>query len=148
MQPILVALDSSPRAAGVLQAARELAAQSGARLLLVRAVSLPHEMRAVPPLSPAEISLYLARQAEEDLRGFEETLPPELRGGCRVVEGVPWEVICSAAREIDARLIVIGAHGFGFWDRVLGSTSTRVVNHADRSVLIVREPPVREVASR
>jgi nucleotide-binding universal stress UspA family protein len=42
------------------------------------------------------------------------------------------------ARAIGADLIVIGSHGYGGLDRVLGTTAARVVNHADRSVLVVR----------
>jgi len=33
---------------------------------------------------------------------------------------------------------VIGSHGYGGLDRLLGTTAARVVNHADRNVLIVR----------
>jgi nucleotide-binding universal stress UspA family protein len=142
MGPIVVALDASPRAAKVLRAAQDIAVQTGAPLVLVRAIALPHEIqRATAPLTPADLSLSLAREAREELASMEATLPPEQRGGVRVAEGVPWEFICETARSLDARLIVIGAHGFGFWDRLLGTTSSRVVNHADRSVLVVRDHP-------
>jgi nucleotide-binding universal stress UspA family protein len=42
------------------------------------------------------------------------------------------------AREV---LIVIGSHGFSGIDRLLGTTAGRVVNHADRSVIVVRDTP-------
>jgi len=48
------------------------------------------------------------------------------------------DVICRTARELDADLIVIGSHGYGGIDRVLATTAARVVNHADRSVLVAR----------
>ena len=48
------------------------------------------------------------------------------------------QVICGAAPTTDAGLIVIGSHGFGSLDRVFGTTAARVVNHADRSTLVVR----------
>jgi nucleotide-binding universal stress UspA family protein len=35
-------------------------------------------------------------------------------------------------------LIVIGSHGYDALDRLLGTTAAKVVNHADRSVLVVR----------
>jgi hypothetical protein len=35
---------------------------------------------------------------------------------------------------------VIGAHGYGVIDRVLGTTAVKVVNHLDRSVFVVRAP--------
>ena len=37
-------------------------------------------------------------------------------------------------------LIVIGSHGYGGIDHLLGTTAARVVNHADRPVLVVRGP--------
>ena len=37
-----------------------------------------------------------------------------------------------------ADLIVIGAHGYGRLDRLLGTTASKVVNHADRDILVVR----------
>jgi nucleotide-binding universal stress UspA family protein len=53
----------------------------------------------------------------------------------------PWDGICRAAIELDADLIVLGSHGYGALDRVLGTTAAKVVNHADRSVLVVRSKP-------
>jgi nucleotide-binding universal stress UspA family protein len=52
--------------------------------------------------------------------------------------GAPWESICRAARENAVDLIVIGSHGVHGIERLLGTTATRVLNHADRSVLVVR----------
>ncbi len=52
----------------------------------------------------------------------------------------PWDGICRAAREHDADMIVIGSHGYGALDRLLGTTAAKVVNHADRNVLVVRTP--------
>jgi universal stress protein F len=44
-----------------------------------------------------------------------------------------------AAAENDVDMIVIGSHGYHGLDRVLGTTAAKVVNHADRSVLVVRD---------
>ncbi|HVU00723.1 MAG TPA: universal stress protein [Polyangiaceae bacterium] len=33
----------------------------------------------------------------------------------------------------------MGSHGYGTLDRVLGTTAAKVVNHAARSVLVVRD---------
>src|SRR5262249_52175656 len=66
------------------------------------------------------------------------TVPPELLDGAYAQVGVAWDAICSAAREHDVDLIVIGSHGYGLLDRLLGTTAAKVVNHADRSVLVVR----------
>ena len=53
--------------------------------------------------------------------------------------GKPAEEIMKAASKQQADLIVMGAKGLGAVDRiVLGSVSTRVVQHANCAVLVVR----------
>ena len=53
--------------------------------------------------------------------------------------GKPAEGIMQAASKQHADLIVMGAKGLGAIDRfLLGSVSTRVVQHANCAVLIVR----------
>lgn len=52
--------------------------------------------------------------------------------------GSPWQSICKVAKAEDVELIVLGSHGYSGLDHVLGTTAAKVVNHADRSVLIVR----------
>jgi nucleotide-binding universal stress UspA family protein len=44
------------------------------------------------------------------------------------------------ATDENVALIVIGAHGYQGLDRMLGTTAAKVVNHADRAVLVVRAP--------
>jgi len=65
-------------------------------------------------------------------------LPRELVGVLRPRVGTAWNTLCSVARDEQAELIVIGSHGYGGIDRLLGTTAARVVNHADCSVLVVR----------
>jgi len=56
-----------------------------------------------------------------------------------VVHGEPGTAICDAASDIDADLVVVGAHGKGVIRRVfLGSTSEYVVRNAPCPVLVVR----------
>ncbi len=51
----------------------------------------------------------------------------------------PKHAIVDEAGEWGADLIVVGSHGYGFWDRMLlGSVSSAVVHHAPCSVLVVR----------
>ncbi|HEY8072976.1 MAG TPA: universal stress protein [Labilithrix sp.] len=139
MKRILVGVDSSKRARAVLDAAIDLARRTGSRVRLFRAVALPPELPAtlwsMPPHQLLETFLASSRTEVDDLA---KTVPPELFDGVTVQIGVPWDAICAAAREQDADLIVIGSHGYGLLDRVLGTTAAKVVNHADRSVLVVR----------
>jgi nucleotide-binding universal stress UspA family protein len=48
-------------------------------------------------------------------------------------------IIIDEAKKFKADLIVVGSHGYGFFDRMLlGSVSDFVVHHAPCSVLVVR----------
>jgi nucleotide-binding universal stress UspA family protein len=139
MKTLLVALDGSPRAEHVLAAAIDYAKANGAKLVLFRAVGIPADLPfSAMAMSPADVVSGLEQRAMADLNDFARTLPTGVPHEIRVEAGTAWQTICHAARIIDAALIVIGSHGYGGFDRVLGTTASRVVNHADRSVLVVR----------
>jgi len=139
MKRILTCLDGSPRAERVLEQAIELARFTGAKLKLFRSVGLPPDVpHDVVGISPNEIAERLLTSARIDIERRGKTVPPELLGGTYAQIGAPWDAICTAARELDCDLIVIGSHGYHGLDRLLGTTAAKVVNHADRSVLVVR----------
>ncbi len=55
------------------------------------------------------------------------------------------QVIVEEAESWGADLIVIGSHGYGFWNRLLlGSVSQAVASHAPCSVEIVKRPRAEE----
>lgn len=59
--------------------------------------------------------------------------------------GNPAPMIVEEARKWKADLIVVGSHGFGFWNRLLlGSVSNSVLHHAPCSVLVVRAPELEK----
>ncbi|EYF03612.1 universal stress protein [Chondromyces apiculatus] len=137
---IVVALDTSSRAAGVLEEGIDLAQKLGGKLLLVRAVGIPHEIPAEAlGATPNDVPEILARVAREELARRAAAVPAEYLHGVEVRTGVAWQVICDEAQAVGADLIVIGSHGYHGIDKLLGTTASRVVNHADRSVLVVRE---------
>lgn len=141
MQRFLVALDPSERAGGVLAAAASLATRIGAELVLVRATGVSGEL---PPEAyasdPDEIAKVLVHRAGEELEALAKGLAPGLVQAVRVEQGRAWEVICRVAGEENVDLVVIGAHGYGAVERFLGTVASKVVNHADRPVLVVRHP--------
>lgn len=140
MKRILVCLDSSPRAPMVLAAAVDLASRTGAKLDLLRTVGVPTDIHGgLVGLSPAELSERLVEWAHADLKAFAEGAPAGMVEGRHVRVGTPWDAICREAITLDVDVIVLGSHGHTVLDRVLGTTASRVVNHADRSVLVVRE---------
>jgi nucleotide-binding universal stress UspA family protein len=56
--------------------------------------------------------------------------------------GRPAAVLCGAAGELGAALIVVGSHGRrGFERFLLGSVAEAVVRQAPCPVLVVKEPP-------
>jgi nucleotide-binding universal stress UspA family protein len=139
MERILVALDHTPRAKEVLAAAVDLAKRTNAKLRLLRCVGLPPELPAnVWALPPAQVTDQLMQIAKRELEQDGAGIPPELLEASTVHVGVPWDTICSVAKDEDVDLIVIGSHGYDILDRIVGTTAAKVVNHADRSVLVVR----------
>lgn len=142
MNRILVALDSSPRAAGVLAAARDLATRTGAKLAVFRSVGLPPEVdKEFLAISPNEVVDQLVSRAKEDLTALVKDVPRDAIDGVYVRVGTPWDAICTEAKDLDVDVVVIGSHGYSGLDRILGTTAAKVVNHADRSVMVVRPRP-------
>jgi len=138
-RPILAALDNSPRATDVLAGALEMARASSTPLVLLRCVRWPLELPAGIVGGQDEVVLTaLTEDAKKDLLKLASDIPPPLLDSVQVAVGAPWRAICDEAARRNARLIVIGAHGYGGIERLLGTTAAKVVNHADRSVLVVR----------
>ncbi len=139
MKRILAALDASPRTVSVRDAARDLAIKTGAKLVLFRSVGLPtHVDEQAVTHAGESLPEAMQREAGADLARHAAACPPGLVEKTLVHIGVPWEAICSAAKEVEADLIVIGSHGYSGLDRLMGTTAAKVVNHSDRNVLVVR----------
>jgi universal stress protein F len=139
MKRILVGLDGSPRASKVLEAAVRLAELAGGKLVLYRAITVSPDLpREAFVETNRRLEDVLLANAREDLTRAAAHLRPELVDKTMTGFAIPWDGICGAARECEADLIVIGSHGYGGIDRILGTTAGKVVNHADRNVLVVR----------
>lgn len=139
MKRILVALDASPRTPHVRDTACQLADKLGAKVVLFRSVGLPTHIDEDAVTHPREsLPDSLRHEAEADLARQAQACPAGTVEKTLVHIGVPWEAICSAAKEVEADLIVIGSHGYGGLDRLLGTTAAKVVNHADRNVMVIR----------
>lgn len=93
----------------------------------------------------AQIEADLRKQSKEAVAEAEETLRAKMPA-----ENIPIETevftgsvkrgIVAEAENWNADLIVMGSHGYGFFDRVLlGSISDFVVHHAPCSVMVVRK---------
>jgi len=139
MKRILCAVDASPQSTKVINAAVDLANRTGAKLVLFRAVGIPPELPLALYLgSEASMTELLVEQAQKDLTALASRIPSAVLQTTAVDIGVPWDAICRAGKKFEADLILVGSHGYGGLDRLLGTTAAKVVNHADRCVLVVR----------
>lgn len=85
------------------------------------------------------------KEAREMIRSRTPNAPVEITMAVEL--GQPAPAVVEAAREMDADLIVVGAHGRGFWGRLaLGSVSDAVVHHSPCSVVVVRDKKARNHA--
>jgi universal stress protein F len=139
MNRILVALDASERAGGVLAYATELARRTGGKLILFRAVAIPVDLPIQAfTMAPSELAPTLLEQAAEALRKLASNVPADMLDRVETDVGPAWQAVCNAGQRLNTDLIVIGSHGYGALDRLLGTTAAKIVNHAPCPVLVVR----------
>jgi nucleotide-binding universal stress UspA family protein len=136
-QRILTAIDLSRQSFRVLEMAAALAQADGAALC-----ALYVQDRLTPML--LEAALFDERESRHHARGqFARTLaqvalPSELMVSRTIREGHAGHEILHEAQDWDADLVVMGSHGFGFFNRLLlGSTSVYVLRHGHRATLVV-----------
>lgn len=154
---ILVALDNSPASNTLFTQALELAQATDGALLLVHSLSNQEESSPLP-MSPRLDNIYWAPGTELDLEAWRQAwvryehesfdrlrhyaatantagVPTEFRQ----LIGNPATVICKAAQEWGADLILIGNRGrTGLAELVLGSVSNHVMHRATCSVLVMK----------
>jgi len=58
----------------------------------------------------------------------------------RTTENRTARQIIATMKELETDLLVIGSHGYGRFEGLLGSTGTKLVRHAPAAVLILRNP--------
>ena len=134
----LIALDGSSHAPRVLAEGAVFARATGARVVVFRAIVIP------PDFSPAgaggtldSLPAYLEQEARRELTALTASIL-DLSYEIRVEHGIqPWQSILAAADAVRANLTIIGSHGYHGWDRILGTTAAKVVNLAQRNVLVV-----------
>ncbi|MBX7055721.1 MAG: universal stress protein [Pyrinomonadaceae bacterium] len=148
---VLIAIDGSPfSTAAVQKCAQMLPNRSDTEVKLISVYEKLGPMVA----EPFGVSNEYYREAEHASRKLAEeaviNAGDQLREQVHdmkftieseVERGRASRVIVEAAADWKADLIVLGSHGYGFWERnLLGSVSDSVVHHAPCSVLIVRMP--------
>ena len=88
---------------------------------------------------PADIERRFAAAAAERLDAFvREHIPEGVAVTKHVRVGRVYRMILEAAAEIGADLIVMASHRPEMGDYLIGANASRVVRHADVSVLVIR----------
>ncbi|HEX6245060.1 MAG TPA: universal stress protein [Polyangiales bacterium] len=140
-QKILVPTDFSPHASAALRLACDLAAASGAALLLVHVDDVI--LYAAPDGMPLYDASMISRVRENALTCLADARAEALKAGVaqvetKLLEGQPYREIVRAADAWNAELILIGTHGRkGFAHLFLGSVAERVVRSAHCPVITV-----------
>ncbi len=134
-QRIVVGFDGSDQARRALERVAEVVGDAATVVLVTAAQPLYSNPRAGEPVDPSEVA-----ERERILAEGKELLAQ--RGiAAKTVSAVgdPADAILEASREADCDLIVVGSRGRNLVARLaLGSVSTKVVQQADRAVLVVR----------
>ncbi len=134
---VLLATDLTSASGAATDQAIELAAQLGARLLVVNVID-PRRAGLLRPrgrVRPVE-------EREDRAAAAQEVVDRARQAGARatylVWDGDPGDGILAAAEAEQADLIVVGTRGRGAMGRMLGSVSDHVVHRARVPVLVVR----------
>jgi nucleotide-binding universal stress UspA family protein len=132
---ILLPIDPSEmeRGKAMIDVAQKLAGKDTRIRLLTVVVDIPAFVAAQVPDGIIKTAMSTARETLEGLIGA-----AGLKADAEVRSGKPGSTILTSADECGADLIIIGSHKPGLEDYFLGSTASRVVRHAQCSVLVMR----------
>ncbi len=144
VETILLATDGTPASQAADEQAILLAAELGARLLVVSVINTTARL-PVEAMVPGGLA-GIADEREALATTVQGIVQRARAAGAQatflVWEGDPAEAIVAAAEAEHADLIVVGSHGRGPVGRFLiGSVSDHVVRHAGCPVLVVRATP-------
>jgi len=150
---ILLATDGAVSARAATSEAIELAKATGWPLHVLTVWDLP-TVAGFGYAPGSYVPVQELCEAEEEHAGevVEKTVKAAAAAGVvaasSIRKGYVTEEICAAADELGVTLIVIGAHGWGAFKRlVFGSVSTGVLHHASCPVLVVRAEETEAIAA-
>lgn len=143
---IVVPLDGSDLAEGVLPMVEELAKKLDLEVVLMRAFAIPYGAYSTGDgfYDPVNLEAFLARLREETHDYLEKKTAHLKRIGVAKVsyvakEGLSADEIIKFARETPANLVAMSTHGRSGVKRwVLGSVTETVVRHSGDPVLVLR----------
>ncbi len=134
---ILIAVDlvHPDQAKRLLERGRKLLDDGGS-------VKLLHVLEEVPAYAlaalPRDLGEKRRAEATAELRRMADRLGADADVGVEVRAGPPSSKILESAAQGGCDLIMIASHNPGLSDYFIGSTASRVVRHAQSSVLVMR----------
>ena len=146
---ILASTDLSPESFAAVQYAAHLAEGQGAKLTILHVPQTTTLLFTdfAPPVDLMSLDRTIETAARETLEGWVARHLKHKASGVRILirSGVTHEVVCKAAEDVGANLIVMATHGRrGLGHVILGSVTERVLRDAPCPVLVVRPPaPVK-----
>ena len=137
--PVLAAIGDPAHAPEVLKAAVRFAELFHSSLVLCKVIA-PQPVPMSPDgfLISGDLAPPVDHAADQELQMLARSLPEGVKTESMTVIDIPWQGICEAAKRVHASLIVLGPHEYHGLDVLLGTTAAKVVNHTDRSVIVVR----------
>lgn len=139
MNTILLATDGSPSARNATTYAIDLAAETGWKLSVLSVWSMAPPLVVHAPTATLERIRRTEREHAENVVGdaVAEARVHGVDAHGESVYGNPVDVISAAAE--DARMLIVGSHGWGAMKRlVFGSVSLGLLHTAPCPVLVVR----------
>ncbi len=137
MSKIVIATDGSEAAGSATETGLQLARQTGDEVLFISVWSVIQSAFGAPYGNVDELIDADKSRAREVLRDAEKRAAElGVTATAELVQGNPTSEICKAAEDNDARMIVIGSHGWSSFRGFLsGSVVGGVLEHAKCPVL-------------
>jgi len=135
---ILVANDGSPGAGAALDVAIDLAKNSGAELHMISVEEIPRFAETIDEVEGEK------EAAEQRLlpviqRAKERVAQKGMSLETHLLSGHPVAAVVDFLRAADFDLLVVGFMGHSaLYNRIIGSTADRLVDHAPCAVLVVK----------
>lgn len=138
MKPVLVAVDFSNTSIHALDYAIALANKMKSDIHLIWVDKLSAQESVYPDTS-AENRNEAKKRFEELVAQYKKSLVREITIDYKLKKGKIYHEVDNLARQIDAELIVAGAHGIsGYEEYWIGSNAYKIVSYATRPVITLR----------
>lgn len=139
---VLAAIDQSEEARQVLERARQVADEHGARLSVCTVVKpLTHVYGGLDMMAYTQASVNFEQEAMTQARNQAAAEAGRVKvaeDDVHVSIGAPATEVVDTAKRLGADLIVVGSHGKHGLGLLLGSTANGVLHQAECDVLTVR----------